>query len=440
MEELHRKFKVSENKSGKANLKMTRSEALAALGTLAAGVPFLNGSITSLSNSLTKTGNGDEMVRLDPLLEKAVSKLEYLTPADKFIVQRRGNPVLTELPSAKLSSVGLTPETWQLEILPDPESNSELDRPIAKEKGNAFGWSELMNLADKHAVRFLHVLTCTNAPRPYGMGLWEGVPLRDVLWMARPKQNIRRIFYYGFHNDDPKQMFKSSLPLSRVLEEAPGELPVILCYKLNGLPLSQANGGPVRLIVPGLYGNRSIKWLQRILVTNSYHANDTYAEANNDVESPIKTCARFIHTPDAARKGEPFAITGLAQVGSSGLNKVQYRIRPEEHHAPEEDSYFTDGEWRDAIILPPPLKWGIDLPDGKLPAIMQIDNKTGKPFSWPLPNTIVHWAAKTEINSPGHYNISCRTIDANGIAQPLPRPFGHSGINRIEVSRIEVES
>ena len=419
---------------------MTRGEALAALGTLAARVPFLQGNITSLVKSLPKTGDGNEMVRLDPLLEKAVSKLEYLTPADKFIVQRRGNPVLTELPSAKLPSFGLTPETWKLEILSDPESNSELGRPMTKEKGNALGWSDLMNLADEHAVRFLHVLTCTNAPRPYGMGLWEGVPLRDVLWMAQPKQNIRRIFYYGFHNDDPKQMFKSSLPLSRVLEEAPGELPVILCYKLNGLPLSQANGGPVRLIVPGLYGNRSIKWLQRILVTNSYHANDTYAEGNNDVESPIKTCARFIHTPEKVRKGEPFAITGLAQVGSSGLNKVQYRIHPSGDPIPAEDSRYTGGEWRDAIILQPPLNWGSDLPDGKLPDAMQFDSATGQPLSWPLPNTIVHWAAKTEINLPGHYEIRCRTIDANGIAQPLPRPFGRSGINRIEVAGIEVES
>jgi hypothetical protein len=27
---------------------------------------------------------------------------------------------------------------------------------------------------------------------------------------------------------------------------------------------------------------------------------------------------------------------------------------------------------------------------------------------------------------PGEYNVSCRTIDANGIAQPMPRPFRKS--------------
>ena len=176
------------------------------------------------------------------------------------------------------------------------------------------------------------------------MGLWEGVPLRELFWKAEPKQNIRRIFFYGYHNDDPKQLFQSSLHISRVLEEAPGELPVILCYKLNGKWLSQANGGPVRLIIPGFYGNRSIKWLQRILITNRYQANDTYAEGNNDVESPIKTCARFIHTPEKVRAGQKFAFTGMAQVGISGLKKVQYRIHPAGQ--PSSDNESSCDRWR----------------------------------------------------------------------------------------------
>ncbi|NTV84790.1 MAG: molybdopterin-dependent oxidoreductase, partial [Bacteroidales bacterium] len=229
------------------------------------------------------------------------------------------------------------------------------------------------------------------------------------------------------------------LPISRVLEEAPGELPVILCYKLNGQYLSQANGGPVRLIAPGLYGNRSIKWLQRILVTNRYQANDTYAEGNNDVESPIKTCARFIHTPGKVKSGKQFAITGLAQVGASGLDKVQYWLHPAGKPLPENDAYFTKGEWRDAIILPPPENWGTDLPDGKLPDVLQIDGKTGKPLTWPIPDTIVHWATLMKVNTAGEYELRCRTIDANGLAQPMPRPFGRSGYNKIDVARFTAE-
>jgi len=420
----------------KEDRKMSRGKALLTMGAMAAGVPFIQRAVDDLSGPNPGSSLVSDKMLKDPVLAKAISELEYLTPADKFIVQRRGNPVLTEIPPEKLSSIGLTRETWKLEILQDPESNSELANPLTREKGNAIDWENLMQLAEKKSVRFLHVLTCTNAPRPYGMGLWEGVPLREFFWKIEPKQNIRRIFFYGYHNDDQKQLFQSSLPVSRILQEGPGELPIILCYKLNGKYLSQANGGPVRLIVPGLYGNRSIKWLQRILVTNSFHANDTYAEGNNDVESPIKTCARFIHTPEKVKSGQQFAVTGMAQVGIFGLKKVQYWLNPAGKLLPENDTYLTNGEWRDATILPPPVKWGSDLPDGKLPDVMQIDAKTGQPFTWPIPNTIIHWAALINVNEPGEFDLRCRTIDSSGIAQPLPYPFGRSGTNKIEVTRI----
>jgi hypothetical protein len=419
--------------------KMNRNEALKTMGFMAAGVSFFQKPVMGISPSDILARPVRDKLPDDPVLARAISELEYLTSADKFIVQRRGDPVLTEIPTAKLPSIGLTRETWKLEIMADRESNTELGNPRTREKGNAIDWSDLMKFADKHVVRYLHVLTCTNAPRPYGMGLWEGVPLRDVLWTTEPKQNIRRIFYSGYHNDDPKQLFQSSLPISRIMEEAPGELPVILCYKLNGQFLSQANGGPVRLIAPGFYGNRSIKWLQKIMVTNNYQANDTYAEWNNDVESPIKTCARFINVPDKVKAGQTFAITGLAQVGISGLNKVQYWLNPTDKTLPEEDPYFTLGQWQDAVVLPPPEKWGSDLPDGKLPDVMQIEASTGQPYTWPLPNTIVHWASLAKVDKPGEYDLRCRTIDANRIAQPFPRPFGRSGINEIETARISAE-
>ena len=44
-------------------------------------------------------------------------------------------------------------------------------------------------------------------------------------------------------------MFRSSLPIGRVLEDPPGDHPVILCYKLNNQWLSGERGGPVRMIV-----------------------------------------------------------------------------------------------------------------------------------------------------------------------------------------------
>jgi DMSO/TMAO reductase YedYZ molybdopterin-dependent catalytic subunit len=431
------KIKAYQMKSKGKSRKMSRGEALKKMSVAAAGFTFINGALKTMENPDLTIRTEKELK--NPVLAKAVAELEYLTPADKFIVQRRGNPVLTEIPKEKLSSIGLTPETWKLEIATDAESNSEIGNPMTLEKGNAFSWVDLMKMAEQHSVRYLHALTCTNSPKLYGMGLWEGVPLRDLLWKTNPKQNIRRVFFHGFHNNDEKQIFRASLPISRILEEAPEELPVILAYKLNGKPISHANGGPVRLFVPGYYSNRSIKWLQKITLTNSFHANDTYAEANNDVEGPVKTCARFIKSPGEVKKGTSFAITGFAQVGISGLSKVQFLIIPAGKLL-EEDPFFNHSDWQDAIILPPPAKWGRDLPDGKLPDTLQTDPKTGKPLRWPLINTIVHWAALTRIDSAGDFEIRCRTIDANRIAQPMPRPFGRSGYNRIDVLKIKSEN
>lgn len=426
---------ISENagQGRKKTGKMSRSEAILKMGAVAGGIPFMNG--VDRDNPGYVPDRATEKALKNPVLAKAIAELEYLTPADKFIVQRRGTPVLTEIPADKLASIGLTRETWKLEIIPDPESNSEIGNPLTIGKGNALGWDDLMKIAENHSVRFLHALTCTNSPRLYGMGVWEGVPLREVFWKTEPKQNIRRIFFNGYHNNDPKQVFYGSLPISRVLEEAPGELPVILCYKLNGKYLSHAIGGPVRLFVPGFYSNRSIKWLQKIIVTNSYHANDTYAESNNDVEGPVKSYSKFIQVPEKVKPSTGFAITGYAQVGSSGISKIQYLIRRTDQ-VTEDDPDGNKGDWRDAIILPPPARWGSDLPGGRLPEVLQIDPETNQPYTWPITNTIVHWAALAEVAAAGEYELRCRTIDLNGIAQPMPRPFGRSGFNRIDVRKL----
>jgi len=373
-------------------------------------------------------------------LERAIAKLEYLTPLDKFRFAGRGNPPPWQLPEDKRHEVGLTPETWQLEVVADPESNCKIGKPMSKDAGTAFGWGDLMRLAEQHAVRYLKVMTCLNVPSPHGMGLWEGVPLREVIWQTQPISDIRRLYYYGYDNDDPKQRFQSSLSINRVFEDPPGADPVILCYKLNGKLLSPKAGGPVRVISPEGYGFHNIKWLQRIVLTNDPAPNDNYARQGLDTDSPMKTFARFVDTPRKAKVGRPTPITGLAQVGISGLSRVQYWLHPQGDPLPPEDPHFTKADWKDADILPPPEYWGSEVPDGKLPPdTRHIDAKTGKPDTWPLPYTVAHWAVLLTDLQPGRYDLRCRTIDSRGIAQPMPRPFAKSGEVRIHHVTLVVE-
>ena len=285
-----------------------------------------------------------ETPRQDVLAE-AIRQLEYLTRSEKFTIVSRGNPRPDQLPPDKRLAVGLDPQTWMLEVVADPESDAQIENPLTRERGTALDWAGLMKLAETSAVRFLKVMTCTNVGQPLGMGLWEGIPMRDVIWLARPVTNVRRVYYYGYHNDDPAQRFQSSLPIGRVLEDPPGEHPVILCYKLNDQWLTPENGAPVRVVVPDAYGNKSVKWLQRIVLTNRFQSNDTYAEWNNDTESPAKTYARFVHVPSPVPAGQPIPITGVAQVGMSGLSSVQVWLQPEGAEPPSDDPHFGDAPW-----------------------------------------------------------------------------------------------
>ena len=169
-----------------------------------------------------------------PELAKAIEKLEpYFTPQEKFRDVSRGKPLPHSLSDEKKLAVGLTRETWKLEVISDPDNPTRMSHPLTKKEGTALDFAGLMKLAEKHAVRFAKTMTCLNISTPLGMGMWEGVPLREVIWLTQPRENLRRVFYYGYHNDDPQQMFRSSLPIDRVLEDPFDLPPVILCYKLK---------------------------------------------------------------------------------------------------------------------------------------------------------------------------------------------------------------
>ncbi len=375
---------------------------------------------------------------VNPQLQEAIAKLEYLTPLDRAYILDKGRAGVAKLPPEKLREIGLVPETWSLDVIPDPASNSVVEQPLSRALGNALDWNALMKLAEKHAVRFLHVCTCTNGTNPFHMSLWEGVPLREVIRLIGPKDNVRRVYYQSYHNDGTAP-FQSSLPLGQILETPPGQMPVILAYKMNGQVIPASHGGPVRMFVPGAYGSKSIKWLQRVILTNDFKANDSDADLNNDPENAIKTRARFINEPKEIASGKPAALTGMAQVGISGLNKVQYCVHSQKDPWPADDPYRFKADWKDATILPPPADWGGGLPGGKLPPTSQTDPATGKPLQWPLPYTLVHWAALLTGWPPGSYDLCCRTIDANGIAQPMPRTLPRTGFNTLHIVTLMVK-
>ena len=363
-----------------------------------------------------------------------------ITPAAKFSDVSRGNPKPHSLKGDALVAARLTPETWRVEITADTtfKEAADINKSFTLADGTALDLAALQELGKKHSVKFLKAMQCLNIPAPLGQGLWEGVPLREVLRFCGRMNNVRRIYFWGFHNNDPKQLFRSSLSYTQAMETPPGELPAFLAYRLNGEPLSLIRGGPVRMVIPWAYGFKSIKWLQRIALTNDYRANDTYAEQNNDPESHLKTAAYFDNVPAKIPAGQAIVLGGLVISGLSGLKRVEYSLS-NDNAKPGAPAADVAEKWIECRLEEAPADWKSVLPAGiSSRQILGFDPKTGQPSTWPLRYSMVSWSATLAGLAPGKYSVRARAVDLNGFAQPEPRPNQKAGRNTPELREFEV--
>jgi DMSO/TMAO reductase YedYZ molybdopterin-dependent catalytic subunit len=383
------------------------------------------------ASAIETAERADEKVKSSSGSRKA--SRTFLTDAEDFVDVSRGNPKPFTLKGEALSKARLTPSTWRLEIVGD--GSSSMARPSRLDDGTALDLAGLTELGKSHSVKYLKAMQCNNIPFPLGQGLWEGVPLRTLIRRVGEVENVRRVYYWGFHNNDPAQLFQSSLSYNRVMETPPWEPPPLVAYRLNGREIPLLRGGPVRMVVPWAHGFKSIKWLQRIVLTNDYQANDTYALQNNDPESYLKTAAYLGKGSLSFKAGEPVVIEGTAMVGWSGLKKVEFWLRPStgaEGNLADNDPAWKTAIWRPCDLMPPPDDWETILPAGTSPReVWGFDPKTGRPRDWPLLFSTITWTARLEGLAPGSYEFRARTIDLNGFAQPEPRPYQKSGMNLI---------
>jgi DMSO/TMAO reductase YedYZ molybdopterin-dependent catalytic subunit len=364
----------------------------------------------------------------------------FLTNPAEFRDVSRGTPKPYTLQGDALTRARLTPETWRLEIVSD--GTAQLQTPRTIENNNAVDLPQLEQLGAQHGKRFLKAMQCLNIAQPLGQGLWEGVPLREVLKLGGRIGNVRRVYYSGFHNNDPAQLFQSSLSYTQALDTAPGELGPFVAYRLNGQALPLERGGPVRMLVPWAHGFKSIKWLQRIVLTNEYRANDTYALNNNDPESYLKTAAYIDEGPALFPARRPVVVTGTAMVGLPGLKRIEYWLRPDagtHGRLTEDDPAWRAARWQPCALQAPPQEWGASLPRGVLPRdVWGFDARTGQPKEWPLRYSWVLWSATLNDLAAGTYEFRARTVDLNDYAQPEPRPYLKSGRNEVPYKQISI--
>jgi sulfite oxidase len=108
-------------------------------------------------------------------------------------------------------------------------------------------------------------------PGAIGNARWKGAKLSDVLKKAKLKEGAKHVWFEGLDQIDHKGEqihFGGSIPLDRAMQDRGSAPGTILAWDMNEQPLEPHHGFPLRTVVPGYIGARSVKWLGKVVVSD----------------------------------------------------------------------------------------------------------------------------------------------------------------------------
>ena len=193
--------------------------------------------------------------------------------------------------------------------------------------------------------------------------VWQGVPFRELL--ARHGGALPNARYVAFYSVDG---YSISQPLDVVLQAD-----ALLAYRMNGAELPNRHGYPLRVLIPGRYGEENPKWLTRIELTDHF-VGGLYAD-QGWYHGALHTLTRIDRPFGKLPLGHTIEVGGIAFAGNRGIQRVEVST----------DDGLT---WHDATLQPP----------------LSQD-------SW------VFWTWQWTPLLPGSYTLAARATDGTGQVQ-----------------------
>lgn len=261
---------------------------------------------------------------------------------------------------------------WKLEV------NGLVANPLT------FSLDELKRLPSVEEYRTLECISNEVGGNLIGNARWKGVPLRYFLEQASVSKTAKKVIFYGA--DD----YSDSIIIDRALSPAN-----LLAYEMNGVPLPDGHGFPARLLIPGIYGMKNVKWLVRVEVVD-YDYKGYWQDRGWSDSADIVIMSRIDSPEDDQKyhKEDIKSVSGIAFSGDQGISRVEV--------SQDDGKSWAPAEVKEAL----------------------------SPF------TFVVWVYNWE-PLPGKYTLLVRAADKKGLLQAglqrEPYPDGATGYHSITV-------